>query len=84
MNIHNELYDQIYLTEVEIEGEMYHARYVGDELMVVVYESNGQPVPVWVCICDAEKFDYCVCGAWEHHMRKTEGGLFIWSPRTVQ
>lgn len=84
MNIQNELYDQLYQTQVEIDGEMYHARYVGEELKVVVYESTGQPVPVWVCICDAERGEFCCCGAWEHHVKKSEGGIFVWSPRTEQ
>lgn len=84
MGIQNEFFDQEYLTQVEINGEMYHARYVGEDIKVVVYQSTGQPVPVWVCICDAETIEYCVCGAWEFHTNRTKGGLLVWSKDVIQ
>ena len=31
----------------------------------VRYESSGEPIPAYICICSAWNANECVCGAWD-------------------
>ena len=66
--IKNSLYDQIYVSAVEIDGVMYHARQEGEEIKVVVDAHTKLPIPVWVCICHAKMKQDCTCGAWDMYL----------------
>lgn len=57
------------LTTVELEGKEYHA-YIDIldddyESVVLIIDSDGDPIPSYVCICGAFDSNECVCGAWD-------------------
>lgn len=84
--IQNELYDQVYVSAVEIDGTMYHAREEGGEVRIVVDATTRLPIPIWVCICHATKYEECACGAWEMYLPVEDEWTSkeIWLPPEVK